>query len=375
MIFTEEQNLIQDMARNFANDRLQPNSAQWEKTGEYPQEIIDEMGELGLFGMTVSEEWGGSDAGFTAFALATMEIARGDGGLSTIMSVTSSLVCGIIQKLGTKEQKETYLPSLACGESMGAFCLTEAQAGSDAAMIKTYATKVESRYKLNGTKQMITSGRIGKTAIVFAITKPGAGKKGLSAFIVPMNKPGFLISKTEEKMGQKASDCCQINFDDVELDGSHLIGQEGDGYKIALQNLESGRIGIAAQSVGMAQAAYDYALQYAKERITFGKPIFEHQAVGFRLAEMATNLEAARQLVLNAAHLKDQSVPCLKEACMAKLFASEMAEKVCSDAIQTLGGYGYLSEYPVEKIARDVRVCQLYEGTSDIQKIVISRAL
>ena len=375
MPFTEEQTLIENMARSFANERLQPNSSDWEKAGEYPQEILDEMGQLGLFGMTVSEEWDGSDAGYIAFALAAMEIARGDGGLSTVMCVTSSLVCGIIQKLGTEDQKEKYLRPLARGEAIGAFCLTEPHAGSDAALLKTRATKMGNGYKLNGTKQFITSGKIGKTAIVFAITDPDAGKKGMSAFIVPMDSKGFSISKTEEKMGQKASDTCQINFDNVELDGSNLIGIEGEGYKIALQNLESGRIGIAAQSVGMAQAAYDYALQYAKERIAFGKPIFEHQAVGFRLAEMATNIEAGRLMVLNTARLKDEGIPCLKEACMAKLFASEMAEKVCSDAIQTLGGYGYLSEYPVEKIARDVRVCQIYEGTSDIQKIVISRAL
>jgi alkylation response protein AidB-like acyl-CoA dehydrogenase len=375
MAFTEEQTLIQDMARGFANDRLQPNTTQWEKEGAYPQEILDEMGQLGLFGMTVSEEWDGSDAGYTSFALAAMEIARGDGGLSTVMSVTGSLVCGILQKRGTDDQKEKYLRPLARGEAIGAFCLTEPQAGSDASMLKTQAKKVGNGYVLNGTKQFITSGKIGQYAIVFAITDPEAGKKGMSAFIVPMDLPGFSIAKTEEKMGQKASDTCQINFDDVELDGSHLIGKEGDGYKIALKNLESGRIGVAAQSVGMAQAAFDFALQYSKERIAFGKPIFEHQAVGFRLAEMATNLEAARQLVLNAARMKDENIPCLKEACMAKLFVSEMAEKVCSDAIQTLGGYGYLSEYPVEKIARDVRICQIYEGTSDIQKIVISRGL
>lgn len=374
MILTEEQTMIQDMARSFSQEKLAPNSLKWEKEG-VPAEILSEMGALGLFGMCVPEEYDGAATDYVSYALAITEIAAGDGGLSTLMSVTNSPSAACILNCGNDMQKEKFLRPMARGEWIGMFCLTEPQAGSDASMLKTRAVKVDGGWKLNGSKQFITSGRVGKVAIVFAVTNPDAGKKGISAFIVPSDTPGFTVASVEEKMGQKSSDTCSIVFEDMIVPDENMLGNEGDGYKIALMNLESGRIGIAAQSVGMARAAYDYALAYAKERVAFGKPIFEQQAVSFRLADMATQIAAAEQLVLNAAARKDAGLPCLKEACMAKLFASEMAEKVCSDAIQTLGGYGYLSEYPVEKIARDVRVCQIYEGTSDIQKIVISRQI
>lgn len=375
MLLSEEQKMIRDMARQFATDRIKPQADAWAKAGVIPTDLIREMGQLGLFGMTVSPDWDGAGTDYVSYALAIMEIAGGDGGLSTMMSVNNSPVCSVVSNAGSDEHKEKYLRPLAKGEMIGAFCLTEPQAGSDASMLKTSAKKSGNGYILNGTKQFITSGSIAGVAIVFAITDPEAGKKGMSAFLVPTDTPGFGVGPNEAKMGQKSSDTNQITFTDMEIDGSCLMGSEGEGYKIALANLETGRIGIASQSVGMAEAAYEYALEYAQERESFGKPIFQHQAVGFRLAEMATKIEAARQLVLHAASLKDQGLPCLKEACMAKLFASEMAEEVCSAALQTLGGYGYLSEYPLERIARDVRVCQIYEGSSDIQKIVISRQL
>lgn len=374
MILSEEQTMIRDMARSFTADTITPNAEKWEKSG-IPTEVLAEMGALGLFGMCVPPEWDGAGTDYVSYALAIMEIAAGDGGLSTLMSVTNSPSAACILNCGTDAQKEKFLRPLARGEWIGMFCLTEPQAGSDASMLKTRAVKQGDDWVLNGTKQFITSGRVGKVAIVFAVTDPSAGKKGISAFIVPADTKGFSVTSVEEKMGQKSSDTCSLAFDDMVVPAENMLGQEGDGYKIALMNLESGRIGIAAQSVGMARAAYDYALDYAKERVAFGKPIFEQQAVSFRLADMATQMEAAEQLVLNAAARKDAGMSCLKEACMAKLFASEMAEKVCSDALQTLGGYGYLSDYPIERIARDVRVCQIYEGTSDIQKIVISRQI
>ncbi|WCL52747.1 acyl-CoA dehydrogenase family protein [Gimibacter soli] len=375
MILTEEQRMVRDMARDFSRDRIGPNSRAWEAAGAIPADILKEMGELGLLGMTIPEEWGGAETDYVSYALALMEIAAGDGGLSTLMSVNNAPVCAAVYQNGTDAQKETYLKPLARGEWIGAFCLTEPQAGSDASMLKTRAERTNSGWKLNGTKQFITSGRIAKAAIIFAVTDPAAGKKGISAFLVPTDTPGFTVASVEHKLGQKASDTCSLVFEDMEVPADCLLGKEGDGYKVALANLETGRIGIAAQSVGMARAAFDYALAYAKEREAFGTQIFNHQAVGFRLADMATDLEAAELLVLNAAAKKDAGEPCLKEACMAKLFASEAAERICSAAIQTLGGYGYLADYPVEKIYRDVRVCQIYEGTSDIQRIVIQREL
>lgn len=367
--------MTRDMARAFARDKLAPAAAEWEKAGGYPPEILAEMGALGLMGMCVDEEWGGAGAGYVSYALAIMEIAGGDGGLSTVMSVNNSPVCAVLQNSGSDAQKEQYLRPLARGEMIGAFCLTEPAAGSDAGALTTRARKSGDGYVISGTKQFITSGKIAGTAIVFAVTDPEAGKRGISAFVMPTGTKGYVVARTEDKLGQKASDTCQIVFEDMEVPGDALLGNEGEGYRIALQNLETGRIGIAAQSVGMAAAALEYATQYARERETFGKAIIDHQAVGFRLADMATRLEAARQLVLHAAAMKDAALPCTREAAMAKLFASEMAEEVCSAAIQTLGGYGYLTDYPLERIYRDVRVCQIYEGTSDIQKLLITRAL
>jgi hypothetical protein len=375
MLLTEEQGMVRDMARRFAQERLKPFSAEWDRTRTFPRDRVQEMGELGLMGMLVPETLGGSKTDFVSYALAIEEIAAGDGALSTVMSVHNSVGCGPILGFGTSTQKERFLQPMARGEWLGAFCLTEPQAGSDASAITTRAKKVGDRYIVNGVKQFITSGKNADVAIVFAVTDPAAGKKGISAFIVPTNTPGYRVASIEHKLGQHLSDTAQIAFDDMELTPDLLLGEEGLGYRIALSNLESGRIGIAAQSVGMARAALDAAIAYARERRSFGVRIAEHQAVSFRLADMATRLEAARHLVLHAAALKEAGQPVLKEASMAKLFASEMAEKICSDAIQIHGGYGYVADYPVEKIYRDVRVCQIYEGTSDIQRMVIGRAL
>ena len=375
MFLTEEQRMVRDMARNFAREEVLPKAPEWEKAGKIPSDFLKQMGELGMMGMTVPEEWGGAGTDYTSYVLALMEIAAADGGLSTLMSVNNSPVCAAIAANGTDAQKEQFLKPLARGEMIGSFCLTEPQAGTDASQLSTKASRTTSGWVLNGTKQFITSGNIAGAAIVFAVTDPDAKKKGLSAFVVSTKTPGYGVASTEHKLGQKSSDTCQITFTDMEVPTDGLLGHEGEGYKIALSNLETGRIGIAAQSVGMARAAYDYALEYAKERKAFGKAIIEHQAVGFRLADMATSLQAAELMVLNAAAKRDAGEPCLQEACMAKVFASEAAEKICSDAIQTLGGYGYLSEYPVEKIYRDVRVCQIYEGTSDVQRMVITREI
>lgn len=379
MILTEEQTMIQDMARGYVQERIAPFSEEWDKNKTFPAEALQGLGELGFYGMLVPEAWGGSEIGYTAAALVLEEIAAGDGACSTIISVTNSVGCMPILNFGNDEQKEKYLTPLASGQMLGAFCLTEPHAGSDAADLKTKAVRVKGEsgdeYVLNGVKQFITSGKNGDVAIVFAVTDPSAGKKGISAFIVPTNTPGYIVANIEDKMGQNASDTAQIVLEDCRIPAANLLGEEGQGYKIALSGLEGGRIGIAAQCVGMARAAYEYALQYSKDRTSFGKPIFEHQAIQFKLAEMATKVDAARNMVLNAAQLRDNNLPCLKEACMAKLFASEAAEKVCSDAIQVLGGYGYLKEFPVERIYRDVRIAQIYEGTSEVQKMVIARAI
>ena len=375
MILTDEQALIRDTARDFAREKLAPNAAQWDRDAAFPVDALAEMGRLGLMGMLVPPDWGGAGADHVGYALALEEVAAGDGSCSTIMSVHNSVGCMPILKFGSTEQKQRFLKPMAEGQMLAAFCLTEPEAGSDASAIKTTARRRGNAYVLNGTKQFITSGRNAKVAIVFAVTDPAKGKKGISAFIVPTDTAGWRVARVEHKLGQRASDTCQIVFDDMELTPDLMLGQEGDGYKIALANLEGGRIGIAAQSIGMARAAYEHALAYAKERKTFGRPIAEHQAVAFRLADMATKIEAARGLMLNAAALRDRGEPCLKEAAMAKLFASEMAERVCSDAIQIHGGYGYLGDFPVERIYRDVRVCQIYEGTSDIQRLVISRQI
>ncbi len=375
MILTDEQVMIRDMARQFAQREIAPHAADWDRAQEIPRAVLTRMGELGLMGMLVPEEWGGSGADFPSYALAVEEIAAGDGACSTVMGVQNSVTCAPILDYGTHEQKERFLKPLARGEMMGAFALTEPQAGSDASAIRTRAELRGNRYVVNGTKQFITSGKTADMTLIFAVTDPDAGKKGMSAFLVPTDTPGYVVAGTEKKLGQRGSDTCQILFEDMELSPDLMLGEPGQGYRIALGNLEGGRIGIAAQSVGMARAANEAALAYARQRETFGKPIFEHQAVAFRLADMATRIEVARQMVLHAAALRQAGQPCLKEASMAKLFASEMAEQVCSDAIQIHGGYGYLNDFPVEKIYRDVRVCQIYEGTSDVQRLVIARAL
>ena len=375
MILNEQQRMIRDTLRDFARERLAPYAAQWDRDSTFPREALAELAQLGAFGMTVPEEHGGAGLDYVSLALALEEIAAGDGATSTIVSVQNSVVCGPILAFGNAQQKERFLKPLASGEWLGCFCLTEPQAGSDAAAIRTGARREGDVYVLNGVKQFITSGKNARLAVVFAVTDAAAGRKGISAFLVPTDTPGYVVARIEDKMGQHASDTAQILFEDCRVPAANLLGREGDGYRIALANLEAGRIGIAAQSVGMARAAFEAAQRYAKERETFGKPIFEQQAVSFRLADMATRIEAARQLVWHAASLRDAAAPCLKEAAMAKLFASEMAERVCSDAIQIHGGYGYVADFPVERIYRDVRVTQIYEGTSDIQRIVIARAL
>lgn len=376
MLPSEEHLMIRDAARDFAREQLKPNAAQWDRDHAFPADAIRQMGELGFMGMTVPEEYGGSATGDVAYALALSEIAAGDGSTSTVMSVHNSVACKPILTFGTEEQKRRFLPKLASGEWIGGFALTEPQAGSDASDLRTRARPDgNSHYVLSGTKQFITSGKNAKVIIVFAVTNPEAGKKGISAFIVPTDTPGFEVARVEEKLGQHASDTCQLNFNDLRLPAEYRLGAEGEGYKIALSNLEGGRIGIAAQSVGMAQAALDAARDYSMERVTFGKKIFDHQAVQFRLADMATQIHAARCMMLHAAALREAGRPALTEASMAKLFASEMAERVCSSAIQTFGGYGYLKDFPVERIYRDVRVTQIYEGASDIQRMVIARSL
>ena len=372
---TDEQRMIRDMAREFARNELAPHAGRWDQEGWLPEATVAKLGELGLLGMVVPEEWGGTFSDYTAYALAMEEIAAGCASTATLMSVHNSVGCGPILAWGTQEQKRQWLPRMATGELIGCFCLTEPQAGSDASAITTRARRDGNHWVLDGTKQFITSGQHADLAIVFAVTDPAKGKKGLTAFIVPTDSPGWKVARLEHKLGQRASDTAQIQLDSLRLTPDLMLGSEGDGYRIALANLEGGRIGIAAQSVGMARAAYEAALGYAKQRVSFGKRIIEHQAVAFRLADMATQLQAAHLLVLDAAGLRDAGKPCLTEACMAKLFASEMAERVCSDAIQIHGGYGYLQDFPVERIYRDVRVCQIYEGTSDIQRLVISRGL
>lgn len=374
-MLTDEQQMIREMARNFAQEQLLPGAQERDRTAEPPLKLLRAMGELGLMGMGVPEEWGGAGSDFVSYVLALEEIAAADGAVSTIMSVNNSPVCAALLRYGSPAQKERYLKPLARGEWIGAFCLTEPQAGSDASALKTRARRDGNKWVINGVKQFITSGSIAKVALVFAVSDPGQGKRGISCFVVPTDTPGYTVASIERKLGQKCSDTCQIVLEDLVVGDDAVLGEEGEGYRIALANLESGRIGIAAQSVGMARAAFEAALAYAGQRQAFGTAIINHQAVAFKLADMATRIEAARQLVLSAARLKDAGAPCLKEASMAKLFASEMAERVCSDAIQIHGGYGYLADFPVERIYRDVRVCQIYEGTSDVQRLVISRAL
>lgn len=375
MHLTEEQQLIQDMAKSFAQEQIKPNAGEWDQKGIFPKDALAQMGELGFLGMLVPEEWGGSGTGTLAYVLALEEVAAADGATSAIMSVHNSVGCVPILKFGTEEQKQKYLMPLARGEMIGAFALTEPHTGSDAAAIKTRAVKDGDHYIINGAKQFITSGHNAGMIIVFAVTDPKAGKKGMSAFLIPRNTPGYEVIRVEEKLGLHASDTCQIALTDVRVHESMRLGAEGEGLKIALANLEGGRIGIAAQAVGLARAALEEATRYAHERTAFGKTIFEQQAISFRLASMKTEVEAARQLVHFAARKKEAGEPCLTEASMAKLFSSEMTERVCSQALQIFGGYGYLKDFPIERIYRDARICQIYEGTSDIQRLVIARSL
>ena len=375
MILTQEQEMIRDSMRAFAQERLAPFAAEWDRDHTFPAEALKELGELGAMGMVVPEQWGGAGMDYMSLVLTLEEIAAGDGATSTIVSVQNSLACGIPNRYGNDAQKEEWLKPLARGEKLGCFCLTEPHTGSDAAAITTRADRDGDDYVLNGVKHYITTGKNADVAIVFAVTDKAAGKKGISCFLVPTATPGYKVARIERKMGQHASDTAQIVFENCRVPAGALLGKEGEGYKIALSNLEAGRIGIAAQSVGMARAAFEAALAYAKERITFGVPIIEHQAVNFRLADMATQIDAARLMVWRAASLKDAGKPCLTEASMAKMFASEMAEKVCSAAIQIHGGCGYTDETAVERIARDVRITQIYEGANDIQRLVIGRAL
>jgi butyryl-CoA dehydrogenase len=379
MILSEEQVLIRDTARAFAQEQVLPHVRDWEASGEIPRALLAEMGRLGFMGMCVPAEWGGAEAGMVAYVLALEEIAAADGGLSTVMSVNNSPDCAALLAYGSAEQKEQWLKPLARGEMLGAFCLTEPQAGSDASNLKTRAVRKGNGWVLNGVKQFITSGRSADMALVFAVTDPAPTpatvKRGISCFIVSTRTPGYRVASIEKKLGQKSSDTCQIAFENCEVGADAMLGAEGQGYRIALGNLEIGRIGIAAQSVGMARAAFELARAYAGERETFGTKIINHQAVQFRLADMATKVAVARQMVLHAASLREAGLPCLTEAAMAKLYASEMAEEVCSAGIQIHGGYGYVADYLVEKIWRDVRVCQIYEGTSDVQRLLIGRGL
>ena len=375
MLLSEDHRAVQDAVRAYVQDRIAPHAAAWDKTGRFPAQELRGLAELGCYGVAVPAEYDGAGLDYLALSVILEEIAAGDGATSTIVSVNNCPVCSILMAWGSEQQKQQWLKPLARGEMLGAFCLTEPHVGSEAAGLKTTATRDGADYVLNGVKQFITSGKHGDVAIVMAVTDKAAGKKGISAFVVPTKTPGYTVARLEEKMGQHASDTAQILFENCRVPAANLLGEEGQGLKIALSGLEGGRIGIASQSVGMARAAFEAALKYAKERVAFGQPIFEHQAVQFRLAEMATQIEAARQLIWHAASLKDAGVPCLKEAAMAKLNASEMAERVCSAAIQIHGGYGYVSDFPVERIYRDVRVTQIYEGTSDVQKILIGRAL
>ena len=366
---------VQDAVRGFVQDRIAPHAARWSKQAHFPRDELHGLAALGCYGVAVPTEWNGAGLDYLALAVILEEIAAGDGATSTIVSVNNCPVCSILMAWANDDQKEHWLKPLASGEMLGAFCLTEPHVGSEASGLKTTARRDGNDYVIDGVKQFITSGKNGDVAIVMAVTDKAAGKRGISAFIVPTKTPGYTVARLEDKLGQHASDTAQIVFENCRVPAANRLGEEGQGLKIALSGLEGGRIGIGAQSIGMARAAFEAALHYAKERVAFGKPIFEHQAVQFRLADMATQIEAARQLVHHAASLKDAGLPCLKEAAMGKLFASEMAERVCSDAIQIFGGYGYVSDFPVERIWRDVRVCQIYEGTSDVQKILIGRAL
>jgi len=375
MILSEDHRAVQDAVRAYVQDQIAPKAAEWDKSHHFPAAELKGLAELGCYGVAVPHEYDGAGLDYLALAIILEEIGAGDGATSTVVSVNNCPVCSILMAFGNEDQKERYLKPLARGDMLGAFCLTEPHVGSEAGGLKTTAVREGDEYVLNGVKQFITSGKNGDVAIVMAVTDKAAGKKGISAFLVPTSTPGYVVARIEDKMGQHASDTAQILFENCRVPAANRLGDEGQGLKIALSGLEGGRIGIASQSVGMARAAFEAALRYSKERVAFGVPIFEHQAMQHKLADMATQIEAARQLIWHAASLKDAGQPCLKEAAMAKLFASEMAERVCSAAIQIHGGYGYVSDFPVERIYRDVRVTQIYEGTSEVQKILIGRAL
>ena len=375
MLLSEDHLAIQDAVRQYVQAEIAPHAAAWDKSHHFPAQQLAGLAALGCYGVAVPSEWGGAGLDYLSLAIILEEIAAGDGATSTVVSVNNCPVCSILMAFADDGQKRRFLVPLARGEALGAFCLTEPHVGSEAGGLRTTARRDGDHYVLDGVKQFITSGKNGQFAIVMAVTDKAAGKRGISAFVVPTDSPGYQVARLEDKMGQHASDTAQIVFDGCRVPLSHRLGDEGMGLRIALSGLEGGRIGIASQSVGMARAAFEAALAYSKERTAFGQPIFQHQAVQFKLADMATRIEAARQLIHHAASLKDAGRPCLKEAAMAKLFASEMAEAVCSAAIQVFGGYGYVSDFPVERIYRDVRVCQIYEGTSEVQKILIGRAL
>ena len=375
MILSEDHRAVQDAVRAYVQDQIAPKAAEWDKSHHFPAAELKGLAELGCYGVAVPHEYDGAGLDYLALAIILEEIGAGDGATSTVVSVNNCPVCSILMAFGNEDQKERFLKPLARGDMLGAFCLTEPHVGSEAGGLKTTAVREGDEYVLNGVKQFITSGKNGDVAIVMAVTDKAAGKKGISAFLVPTSTPGYVVARIEDKMGQHASDTAQILFEHCRVPAANRLGEEGQGLKIALSGLEGGRIGIASQSVGMARAAFEAALRYSKERVAFGVPIFEHQAMQHKLADMATQIEAARQLIWHAASLKDAGQPCLKEAAMAKLFASEMAERVCSAAIQIHGGYGYVSDFPVERIYRDVRVTQIYEGTSEVQKILIGRAL
>jgi alkylation response protein AidB-like acyl-CoA dehydrogenase len=372
---TEDQRMIRDMAREFAQGEVRPRAEAWQEAGWIEDGVIAQMGELGLLGMVVPEQWGGSYTDYVSYALAVEEIAMGDGALSTLMSVHSSVGCGPVLKYGTQQQQDAWLPDLAAGKAIGCFCLTEPQSGSEAHNMKTRAVLKDGNWVLNGAKQFVTNGKRAKLAIVFAITDPDLGKKGISAFLVPTDTPGFEVARLEQKMGIKASDTCAISLTDCAIPEENMLGPRGKGLAIALSNLEGGRIGIAAQALGIARAAFEEALRYAKERVQFGKPIIEHQSIANMLADMHTRINATRLLILHAARLRTEGLPCLSEASQAKLFASEMAEWVCSKAVQIHGGYGFLQDYPVERYYRDQRITQIYEGTSEVQRLLIARGL
>ena len=375
MLLSEDHIAVQDAVRAYVQAEIAPHAAAWDKGHTFPTAQLKGLAALGCYGVAVPTEWDGAGLDYLALSLILEEVAAGCGATSTVVSVNNCPVCSILMSFGNADQKERFLKPLARGDMLGAFCLTEPHVGSEAGGLKTTAVLEDDSYVLNGVKQFITSGKNGDVAIVMAVTDKAAGKKGISAFIVPTKTPGYTVARIEDKLGQHASDTAQILFDNCRVPAANLLGEEGMGLKIALSGLEGGRIGIASQAVGMARAAFEAALAYSKDRKSFGQPIFQHQAVQFKLADMATQIEVARQMIHHAASLKDAGRPCLKEAAMAKLFASEMAERVCSDAIQVFGGYGYVSDFPVERIYRDVRVCQIYEGTSEVQKILIGRAL